>query len=143
MDLRAFPPHEAGETLEAYLRRSIRHEDVSVSALAVHLDILRAAIYKIRDGGGVDEVTLARFGALTGLLDRNDRSVVYVLRMFDLLVSAEAGWAVRAWLLTDPGSPNYAAAEAAMSAARSVASAKKREPRPAKPVPKLRLVQDD
>ena len=33
MDLRAFPPHEAGETLEAYLRRSIGHEDVSVSAL--------------------------------------------------------------------------------------------------------------
>lgn len=98
MDLRAFPAHRDGEPLEDYLRRALAG-GVSVGALARHLDVLPKALYKIRDGGGVSAPTLARFGALTGVLDDASEATVTALLLLGLLTAARAGWAERRWIM--------------------------------------------
>lgn len=89
------PPHEAGERLEDYLRRCIRAPEVNTTTLARAMGLNRTGLYRIRDGAGqASPSTLARFGALSGVL-QNTESVREFLALLRLLEAAEVGWAAQ------------------------------------------------
>lgn len=115
MDLNKFPPAEPGESLDDYLWRVLDRADVSLGTLAEWLDVNRAALYKIKNGGGITQQTLVRFGATVGAL-QDDPDTVSLLDLLGLLADARAGWTMRAWLLQ--GTPE---AKAEMMTARSAA----------------------
>lgn len=98
VDLSVFPARDPAESLESYLRRCLHCREVSIGALARHLDMQRVALYQIRDGGGAAPKTLIRFGALMGELE-NDAPTREFLRALGFLEFAEAGWKSRAALL--------------------------------------------
>lgn len=94
MDLSDFPPYRPGEALEAYLRRTLMDPKVSVGALSRWLRMQRAALYKIKSGGGAALETTVRFGALSGVL-LNDEPTRALMSQVGLLDVAEDGWFLR------------------------------------------------
>lgn len=104
MPFRTIPAHEDGEGLEDYMRRVLNTRGVSVGAMARHMDVQRAALYKIKDGGGATMATITRFGALVGVLPR-DADTLATMKLFGVLDAAEAGWTTRAKLLAEKKKP--------------------------------------
>ncbi len=98
LDLTTLPPHEASETLSDYLKRCIDARAVNITALSRELGVNRAGLYKIRDGRLTAEHTLARFGALAGVLHDTETSR-HTLALLGLLEAAIKGWAARSELL--------------------------------------------